>query len=84
MNRNLGATSLRRRKRPGDPMRNYDSLPAPLRHWVAQAVLPWSAASVRKIWASACARGLNTQEALQALSRAEQCTLARDHHRLIP
>ncbi|MBD3788436.1 MAG: hypothetical protein IE922_16025, partial [Sphingomonadales bacterium] len=49
--RNL-STSLKRRSR-GDPMRAYDALPADLRHWLAQAVLPWSAASVRRVWLKA-------------------------------
>jgi hypothetical protein len=80
MTRNLGATSLHRKRRARDPMRSYDALPEPLRHWLSQAALPWSPTSVRRIWKRATASGLNTQDALLVLSRAEERTLARDRH----
>jgi hypothetical protein len=57
-----------------DPMREFDRLPAPLRQWVAQAQLPWSARSVRRIWL----RHHDTAEALKFLEKAERATLARD------
>ncbi|SEO03381.1 hypothetical protein SAMN05216227_104114 [Pseudorhodobacter antarcticus] len=82
MNRNLGKTSLRRKKREGNPMHSYDALPAPLRHWLSQAALPWSPASAQRVWAKASAKGLGAQDALQALSRAENRTLARDRYAL--
>ncbi|MDF1873771.1 DUF6525 family protein [Vannielia sp.] len=82
MGRNLGATSLPRKRRPHDPMRSYDALPAPLRAWLAKAALPWSPASARRLWKRAKAEGHDTQAALQLLSRAEERTLARDHHSL--
>ncbi|MEP1353780.1 MAG: DUF6525 family protein [Tateyamaria sp.] len=50
MSRNLGSTSLGRKSRAADPMRSYDALPAPLRNWPAQASLPWSPASARRVW----------------------------------
>ena len=78
MTRNLGECSLRRTRRSGDPMALYDGLPAPLRQWLAQAVLPWSPASARRIWTKARAKGLSPEETLQSLSRAEARTLARD------
>ncbi len=78
MTRNLGATSLRRKRRFSDPMRSYDALPAPLRLWLAQAALPWSPASARRIWNRARAQGLGPTDALRVLSRAEEKTLARD------
>jgi hypothetical protein len=78
MNRNLGDTSLRRKRRSGDPMHAYDALPTPLRRWLSQAALPWSPASARKIWTRAQAKGLDTEAALAVLSRAETKTLARD------
>lgn len=59
-------------------MRDYDALPAPLRHWLSQAMLPWSPSSVRRVWARACASGLTTEEALQRLSSAEARMIARD------
>lgn len=78
MNNNLGKTSLRRKRRSGDPMNAFDDLPAPVRQWVARAALPWSPTSVRRIWLKSRAKGLSDEEALQTLSHAEACTLARD------
>ena len=80
MPRNLGATSLRRRRRSTDPMPTYDALPAPLRHWLSEAALPWSPASARRIWARANAQGLSTAETLALLAQTETNTLARDKH----
>ena len=37
-------TSLRRRRR-SCPITQYDRLPPELRHWLAQAALPWSPVS---------------------------------------
>ncbi|UWQ93611.1 DUF6525 family protein (plasmid) [Aliisedimentitalea scapharcae] len=78
MNRNLGQSSLRRKRRSGDPMDAFDGLPAPVRQWVARAALPWSPASVRRIWSKSRAKGLSAEEALQSLTLAEARTLARD------
>lgn len=78
MNRNLGSTTLRRKRRTADPMRSYDALPAPLRNWLAQATLPWSPRSARRVWSRACAKGLSSEEALSILSQAEARTLSRD------
>ncbi|MFK7835897.1 MAG: DUF6525 family protein [Sulfitobacter sp.] len=79
---NLGATSLRRKRRPGDPMQSYDALPEPLRNWLSQAALPWSPTSAQRIWKRALAKGQSAQDALRALSRAEAQTLARDRQSL--
>lgn len=78
MSHNLGQCSLRRKRRSGDPMDAFDGLPAPVRQWVAQAALPWSPASVRRIWSKSRAKGLSAEEALQSLTHAEARTLARD------
>lgn len=78
MKRNLGQCTLRRKKRAGDPMDAFDGLPQPVRQWVAQAALPWSPASVRRIWSKSRAQGLSDDEALLSLAQAEARTLARD------
>lgn len=78
MNGNLGATTLKRRRRAVDPMRSFDALPAPLRHWLAQASLPWSPASCQRIWDKSRRKGLETQDVLALLSRAEQAALTRE------
>lgn len=77
MSSNLGRTSLRRRARPGNPMRSFDALPAPLRRWIAQARLPWSASSCLRIWHKALARGESVEQILARLDRAEERTLAK-------
>jgi hypothetical protein len=71
-------TSLKRRSR-SHLMCSYDALPAELRQWLAAAILPWSAASVQKVWQ----RALNTSRgdhnaALARLSDVERRLLERD------
>lgn len=83
MRGNLGATSLRRRVRGGDPMRAYDALPPDLRAWLAEAALPWSPQSCARVWEKARRKGLPPKEALAALTRAEARTLARDRQATI-
>ena len=70
---NRGEVAVPLRRRRGDPMRAYDRLPAPLRRWMAQAVLPWSPASCLAIWR----RAGSEAEALIRLERAERAMLAR-------
>jgi hypothetical protein len=77
-NTNTGATSLPRRRRSGDPMQAFDSLPAPLRHWLAHAARPWSPASCRKIWLEGRQRGESAEDLIARLQRAEAKTLARE------
>lgn len=76
MSRNL--TSPRARWRRTNPMREHDALPAPLRRWAAQAALPYSAASLRRVWARALAATGCPQAALARLAAAEAATLARE------
>ncbi|CUH80998.1 hypothetical protein SAMN04488093_106253 [Tropicibacter naphthalenivorans] len=59
-------------------MRAFDALPRPLRAWMAQAALPWSPTSCRRIWVKAQAQGASLEDVLARLDRAEQRTLARD------
>ncbi|SIO00154.1 hypothetical protein SAMN05444722_0071 [Rhodovulum sp. ES.010] len=61
-----------------NPMAAHDRLPPPARAWVAQAVLPWSATSVARIWHKALAETGCENEALNRLSAAERATLARE------
>lgn len=75
---NTGATRLRRRKRTEDPMRAFDALPPPLRRWLADAALPWSPASCRRIWSRARSQGETVEAALARLDRAQAQCLARD------
>lgn len=75
---NLGRTAQRLRRRHRDPMAAFDALPAPLRHWLAHAALPWSPASCLRLWQRAAARGLDVPARLAALDRAEARALARE------
>lgn len=60
-------------------MREFDALPPMLRHWLAEARLPWSARSVRRVWKRAMARHAgDVGAALASLERAERAMLARD------
>ncbi len=75
---NLGATGLRQRRRCGDPMAAYDALPPPLRRWLAQAAMPWSPVSCRKLWLRARAKGGSVADALALLDRAQHRALLRE------
>ena len=76
MNRNL--TSPRARWRKTNPMAAHDRLPPDLRAWAAGAALPWSAASLLRIWQRALRDTGCPEQAITRLSRAEAKTLARD------
>lgn len=76
MNRNLATPRARWRKT--NPMAAYDRLPPDLRSWLAGAALPWSAASVLRIWQRALQETGCPQAARTRLSHAEAKTLARD------
>ncbi len=61
-----------------DPMAAYDRLPRDLRLWLAGAALPWSAASVLRLWQKSLRESGCTIEAQARLSAAEATTLARE------
>ncbi|MCW8843750.1 MAG: DUF6525 family protein [Rhodobacteraceae bacterium] len=73
--RNLRAGTVRRRA--GNPMREFDALPPPLRAWLREAALPWSAKSALRIWRQARRDG-DTQAALRRLAAVEAGMLARE------
>jgi len=78
MTGNLGSTTLKKRRRVADPMMTYDSLPQPLRSWLAGAALPWSPKSCKRIWKKARSNGLSVDDAIVVLTEAERKTLSRD------
>lgn len=63
-------------------MTAYDRLPRDLRLWLAEAALPWSAASVLRLWQSALRETGCAKAALDRLARAEAKTLAREAARV--
>ncbi|MBY5972366.1 hypothetical protein KUV28_08420 [Ferrimonas balearica] len=72
-------TGLARRRRAADPMAEFDQLPPVLRGWLAEAALPWSARSVRRVYTRALAEnGGDEAAALARLSAVEQQRLTRD------
>lgn len=77
MTGNLGATTLRKRRRAADPMMTFDALPHPLRSWLAGAALPWSPKSCKRIWDKARRKGLGVEDAIAKLLEAEQKALSR-------
>lgn len=77
MKRNM-TTRLARRRRKIDPMAEFDRLPAPARHWAHHAVLPWSAASIARIWARTVRKTGSEQAALARLDAIETATLLRE------
>jgi hypothetical protein len=74
--------SPRARWQAVDPMAAYDRLPRDLRLWLAEAALPWSAASVLRLWQRAIRETGCTKVARERLSRAEAKTLAREAARV--
>jgi len=58
-------------------MRAHDALPAPLRLWVKEAALPWSATSARRVWEREVRRS-GVEGALRRLAEVEAATLARE------
>ncbi|MEM7686440.1 MAG: DUF6525 family protein [Pseudomonadota bacterium] len=79
---NLGATSLRRKRRNTDPMREFDRLPAELRTWLAVADLPWSPRSARRAFDRALARTKDPVQAIRELDRIQTNQIARDAKRV--
>lgn len=82
MGHNRGQTSLKCKRSSGNPMREFDRLPAPLRAWLATADLPWRAKSVQRAYGKALARTGDPTLALRALDRLQAQTLARDAARV--
>lgn len=80
MRRNLSTTLPRSTSTA--PMAAHDRLPAELRAWVAGAALPWSAASVLRLWRRALAETGCPAHARARLERAEAKALAREARRV--
>ncbi|THH36285.1 hypothetical protein E4Z66_14250 [Aliishimia ponticola] len=75
---NRGKTSLKCKRRATNPMREHDQLPPELRQWVAGAMLPWRAGSVRTAYRKALARTGDSELALRELDRMQKAQVARD------
>jgi hypothetical protein len=81
MARNL-ATTLRQR-RSASPLTAHDALPRDVRLWAHTAALPWSASSLRRLWAKAMREAKGDCAAARArLDAAEARALARECARI--
>ena len=80
MTNNLGATTLKKQRRAADPMMTYDLLPEPLRSWLAEAALPWSPKSCKRIWDKARTNGLSVDHTIVVLTEVERKNLSQDKH----
>lgn len=72
-------TTLRRRHGTLD---QHDNLPDAARAWVMQAALPWSSASVARLWGRAMRDTGNVAAALARLDAAEARRLEQDRPRI--
>ncbi|MEM7732312.1 MAG: DUF6525 family protein [Pseudomonadota bacterium] len=75
---NAGQTSLKRKPRATDPMREFDGLPQELRAWVARADLPWRPGSVRRSFERALSETGDITRALEELDRLQKRLIAKD------
>lgn len=71
-------SSLKTRRRRTNPMQDYDRLPADLRRWLATAILPWRAQSVRRAYDKALARTGDPDLALRELDAMQARLIAKD------
>lgn len=78
MRGNRGHSSLKRKRRSEDPMRDYDRLPAPLRVWLAGAVLPWRPRSAQRAFNRAVQRTRDEARAIAELDRLQNRQIAKD------
>ena len=82
MRSNRGHTTLKRVRRPGCPMRDYDKLPRELREWMSTAILPWRARSVQMAFDKALARTGDRLQALAELDRLQEALVSKDANRI--
>jgi uncharacterized protein with von Willebrand factor type A (vWA) domain len=82
MRNNTGMSTLKRKRRQTDAMRDYDRLPAELRVWLASAILPWRPRSVRRTFDSLVARTQDTPRALEELDRLQDRLVAKDARKI--
>ena len=79
---NLGNSTLKRRQRRGDPMRDFDQLPPELRSWLGSAVLPWRPKSVHRVYKRTLIKTSDKAKAIKELTRIERGLIAKDARRI--
>lgn len=79
---NRGQTSLKRRRRNEDKMRDFDRLSPELRLWLASAVLPWRPKSVQRAFAKAYNKTGDAAAALNELDQMQNRLIAKDARKI--
>ncbi len=79
---NRGMTSLKRKRRNEDKMREFDKLPLELRAWLASAVLPWRPRSARRAFDRAVTKTKDKSLALKELDRLQHQLVAKDARKI--
>ena len=80
MNGNLGKTSLKKRVFGGSQMEEFDRLPAQLRRWLSNADLPWSPASVRRVYRKSLDDTNDARKALDELDNMQRKRLRQQKY----
>lgn len=75
---NCGTTTLKRRRRNENQMAEFDKLPKELREWVAGAVLPWRAKSVKSAFLKAKKQTGSAKQAMDELEKRQKTLVAKD------
>ena len=75
---NLGTTTIRRAKRGGNALQEFDRMPVELRMWLAAASLPWRPKSVQRAYERALRQTASKDEALKRLCQIESRLIAKD------
>lgn len=79
---NRGETTLKCKRHSRNPMSEFDQLPAELRIWLARAVLPWRAGSVKTAYDKALSRHGCKKRALRDLDALQMALVAKDAGRV--
>ena len=76
--KNLGVTTLRKRRRTSDPMKEFDKMPKLLRDWLNTAALPWAPKSVHRAYHRIYQKNGDAKLALQHLEKLQEQRLSVD------
>ncbi len=79
---NRGQTSLKRRRRNEDRMRDFDRLSPELRLWLASAMLPWRPKSVQCAFTKAYNKTGDAAAALKELDQMQYRLIAKDARKI--
>ena len=75
---NLRQTKLKKKRKKGDPMHEFDCLPPLLRRWVRDADMPWSPISVKRVYMKALKKTGSSGIALAELDKIQGKRLSKE------